>query len=123
MVRRLEHINIRSRNVDAARDFYAHVLGLAVGPRPPFPSEGYWMYLGDEPVVHLVQRGPGDPPRADTGTLDHVAFRGQDLDAMRATLLARGIAFREQVAPHDGTVQLFVHDPDGVKIELNFLMG
>ena len=119
-VDRFEHINIRSRDIHAARDFYVDVMGLQVGPRPPFASQGYWLYLGHEPVIHVVQRSEGDPPRGDTGTLDHVAFRGRDLEAMRAQLRTSGIAFREQIVPHDLTVQLFVHDPDGVKIELNF---
>ena len=118
-VDRLEHVNIRCRNLEAARSFYA-LLGLVAGPRPPFASTGYWMYLGDEPVVHLVQRASDEPARTDAGNLDHVAFRGADLDGTRATLSGAGLAFREKTVPHDGTKQVFVQDPDGVQIEINF---
>jgi catechol 2,3-dioxygenase-like lactoylglutathione lyase family enzyme len=119
-VDRLEHVNIRSQNVEKARDFYVGILGLKVGARPPFPAAGYWLYLAGQPVIHLVQRNTGDAHHAGSGNLDHVAFRGVDLVATRAAIESAGLAFREQVVPHNGTVQLFVHDPDGIKIELNF---
>lgn len=119
-IRRLQHINIRCSDVEASRDFYV-ALGLTVGPRPPFQSRGYWLYAGDEPVVHLVQRpaeerkkGPG------TGDLDHVALEGADLEGMRRVLRQRGYSFREAVVPRDNVTQVFVADPDGVTLELNF---
>jgi catechol 2,3-dioxygenase-like lactoylglutathione lyase family enzyme len=119
-VDRLQHINTRSADVEATKEFYVRVLGLKVGPRPPFQSTGYWLYLDDAPILHLVQRPAGDAAKIGSGNLDHVAFRGVDLDGTRATLGAAGIPFREQVVPRDGTVQIFVHDPDGIQVELNF---
>ena len=119
-VDQLQHVNIRCADVEAARDFYVRVIGLQVGPRPPFESVGYWMYLGDHAVVHLVQRPPGEAPASGPGNLDHVAFRGVDLETTRAQLRAAGVTFREQAVPRDGTVQIFVVDPDGLKVELNF---
>ena len=115
-----QHVNIRTTDAERARDFYVRALGLRVGDRPPFASSGYWLYLGDVPVVHLVQLAPGDTREAGSGRVDHVAFHGVDIDATRQTLTAAGITFRETVVPRDGTAQIFIHDPDGVKIELNF---
>ena len=115
-----QHVNIRSRDVDLARDFYVRALGLRVGDRPPFASVGYWLYLGEQPVVHLVQLAPDDTREPGSGRLDHVAFHGIDLDGTRQTLEAAGIPFRETVVPRDHTVQLFIHDPDGLKVEINF---
>jgi catechol 2,3-dioxygenase-like lactoylglutathione lyase family enzyme len=117
----LQHINIRCDNAERTRDFYADVLALTVGPRPPFASQGYWLYLGDQPVVHLVQKRPEERVSpGNTGALDHIAFGGDDLDAMRARLTARGVPFREAFVPRDNVVQLFVVDPNGVQLELNF---
>jgi catechol 2,3-dioxygenase-like lactoylglutathione lyase family enzyme len=123
-VSQLQHINIRCADVEASRHFYVALLGLRDGPRPPFASQGYWLYLGSEPVVHLVQKradearlGPG------TGELDHVAFEGRDLTGMRQALAAQGIPFREAIVPRDGVTQLFVADPDGITLELNFAPG
>ena len=120
-IRQLQHVNIRCANAKATRDFYVELMGLREGPRPPFASQGYWLYAGDVPVVHLVQKPKGESVKGPgTGELDHVAFEGLDLDAMRATLKAKGYPFREALVPRDGTVQVFVADPDGILLELNF---
>ena len=119
MIDAFQHINTRSRDVEQTRDFYLH-LGLRVGDRPPFASRGYWLYLSDQPVLHLVQRADGDPHHEGSGNLDHVAFRATDLEATRRALKAAGLPFREALVPRDGTVQLFVRDPDGITVELNF---
>jgi catechol 2,3-dioxygenase-like lactoylglutathione lyase family enzyme len=115
-----EHVNIRSTDVERAREFYVAALGLRVGDRPPFASVGYWLYLGDNPVVHLVQRASGEPGTAGSGNVDHLAFRGVDLDGTRQTLRAAGVEFREAVVPRDNTIQVFLYDPDGLKLELTF---
>ena len=115
-----QHVNIRTTDAERARDFYVRALGLRVGDRPPFASSGYWLYLGDVPVVHLVQLPPDDRREPGSGRLDHVAFHGVDLEGTRETLAAAGIPFREAVVPRDNTRQIFIHDHDGLKIELNF---
>jgi catechol 2,3-dioxygenase-like lactoylglutathione lyase family enzyme len=115
-----QHINIRCADVEAAREFYVRVLGLRTGDRPPFTSSGYWLYLGSDAVVHLVQRPAGQEARSEPGALDHVAFRGVDLEATRHALREAAIPFQEAIVPRDGNVQIFVHDPDGLRIELNF---
>jgi len=116
----LQHVNIRCADVERTKDFYVQILGLRVGERPPFQSTGYWLYLGGHPIVHLVQRPAGDVPKVGSGNLDHVGFRGVDLDATRAALARAGLTYREQVVPRDGVVQIFVPDPDGIQVELNF---
>lgn len=116
----LEHVNLRVRDLEASRTFYVDVLGLRTGPRPPFASVGYWLYIADQPVVHLVQAPPGASLVAGTGAIDHVAFRGVAYEATRDRFVSLGVPCREAVVPHDGTRQLFVNDPDGIKIELNF---
>jgi catechol 2,3-dioxygenase-like lactoylglutathione lyase family enzyme len=116
----VQHVNIRSRDLDVARDFYVRALGLRVGDRPPFASVGYWLYLGARPVVHLVQLAADDTREPGSGRLDHVAFHGVDLLGTKQMLEAAGIPFQEKVVPRDNTVQLFIHDPDGLKVEINF---
>ena len=121
-VDQLQHVNIRCADVKRSRDFYVDLLELVDGDRPPFASVGYWLYIGDLPALHLVQRSAAEPPRASgSGTIDHVAFRGVDYASMRARFTAAGVPFREAVVPRDGTIQLFVFDPDGIQIEINFV--
>jgi catechol 2,3-dioxygenase-like lactoylglutathione lyase family enzyme len=117
----LQHINIRSRDVERSRDFYERIVGLRTGDRPPIASIGYWLYLGSQPVIHLVHDRDGHSVEgAATGAIDHIAFQGVDLEGTRAALRRANIPFREAIVPRDGTLQLFVHDPDGIKIEMNF---
>ena len=116
----LQHINIHAADVERSKDFYVRILGLRVGPRPPVESVGYWLYLGAQPVIHLVQIQADGPLAQGKSAIDHVAFHGTDLVSTRGVLHAEGVSFREAVIPHDRSIQLFFHDPDGVKIELNF---
>jgi catechol 2,3-dioxygenase-like lactoylglutathione lyase family enzyme len=46
----MEHFLVLTDDVDRTRDFYCDALGMRVGPRPPIPFAGYWMYLGDSPA-------------------------------------------------------------------------
>jgi catechol 2,3-dioxygenase-like lactoylglutathione lyase family enzyme len=88
----LQHINLRTTDVERSKDFYVTVLGLRVGPRPPIASVGYWLYLGEQPVVHLVQRAPDAPLPAEGGAIDHIAFHGIDFASSRTRLRDAGIA-------------------------------
>ena len=121
----LEHYTIRCESLERTRDFYRDVLGLIDGDRPNFPFRGYWMYLGGVPIVHLVdaqEPAERDGPQVgvDTAALDHIAFRGLDIEATRATLRAHDLKFRENAVPGGRIHQIFVRDPDGILIELNF---
>lgn len=122
--RELEHYTIRCRNLERTRDFYADVLGMSVGPRPNFNFAGYWLYCDKTPVVHLVANDGAVGGMADesatTGRLDHIAFRGEDFDAMVESLDARGISYRSNNVRDFRIRQLFLRDPDGILIELNF---
>src|SRR5438552_6390670 len=119
MIAAFQHVNTRSSDVERTKDFYVR-LGFRVGDRPPFASRGYWLYLGDHPVLHLVQRKDGELHADHAGNVDHVAFHAVDLDGTKRALTEAGLSFREAVVPRDNTIQLFVRDPDGITIELNF---
>ena len=119
----LDHSNIRAHAslIEAVRQFYVELLGLHEGPRPAFPSAGYWLYAGAAPIVHLgiTDVDEGRDPRART-TLDHIAFACTDLPAHEALLRERGIAYRRREVPHTGQHQLFFTDPAGNGVELIF---
>ena len=107
----LDHINIVTSDLDRSVAFYVEVLGLRLGERPAFEFPGAWLYAGDAPIVHLIagkRRESGD-----TGAIDHVALRGDDLSAFKSRLLEGGFAFEERDVPDFNLRQIFVHDPDG----------
>jgi len=129
-VQALEHVTIRCAQLQRTRDFYVDLMGLVDGDRPNFPFRGHWLYLGGIPVVHLVEatdtagawgRDLVIPnPEEGTGSFDHVAFKGDDFGAMRERLQKAGMTFKERVVPGGRLSQLFVPDPEGVLVEINF---
>ena len=114
----VDHINIRTSDLDRCVDFYCKVLGFKKGYRPPFDSPGAWLYSDGAPLVHisLASRRPA----ASTGALDHVAFAARGFDATRRRLKRAGIDFRVFHVPDNPVRQIFIRDPDGVAVELNF---
>lgn len=134
----LNHFSIRTTDLAATRRFYETVLGLTVGPRPDFPFPGLWMYRGDHgdyanAVVHIIGIDANDPnglkqylgdrdvaSLRGSGAVDHVAFFATGLAAMLQHLRTLGIAVRERTVPSIGLHQLFLDDPSGVVIELNY---
>lgn len=134
----LNHFSIRTLDLEATRNFYERVLGLTVGPRPDFPFPGLWMYRGDHgdvanAVVHIIGMDPNDPQGLKgylgdrdvsslkgSGAVDHVAFFADGLAGMLARLRELGVPVRERTVPNIGLHQLFLDDPNGVVVELNF---
>ena len=49
-----------------------------------------------------------------------MAFTGRDLTGTVGKLKARGLAYELRRLPAYGTWQLFFHDPNGAKVELDF---
>jgi catechol 2,3-dioxygenase-like lactoylglutathione lyase family enzyme len=131
-VQRLDHFSIRTADLASTRQFYTDVLGFTVGPRPDFPFPGVWLYEGDIAVVHVIgidptdssglqdYLGDRDQSAPGTGMIDHVAFLCGDIDGMRARIAGQGLEFRERQVPALALRQIFVSDPSGVTIELNF---
>ena len=99
--------------------FYDTVLGLKPGYRPDFGGiVGYWLYSGDHPMIHLLE----DPNRQGekSGYFDHVALRCTGLDEMISTLESNNMDFFRLETKETNQVQLFLSDPSGTTIELNF---
>jgi catechol 2,3-dioxygenase-like lactoylglutathione lyase family enzyme len=111
---RFDHVNIRVSDQEAVRDFLVTVVGVSVGPRPPFSFPGYWLYLGDEPVVHLAPRDRA----GDVGWVNHIAFTGFNFAAKTAALDAVGVPYTVQKLPGTEITQIFVNGPEGLRIEL-----
>jgi catechol 2,3-dioxygenase-like lactoylglutathione lyase family enzyme len=134
----LNHFSIRTTDLDATRRFYESVLGLTVGPRPPFPFPGLWLYNGDHAsasnaMVHVIGIDKGDPEGLKkylgdrdlstlygTGAVDHIALMATGLEQMLSHLKKLGVACRERNVPVLGLHQVFLDDPCGLVIELNY---
>lgn len=131
-VKHLEHFLIQCADVAATRDWYVNTLGFEEGPHPDFKFPVCWLYLDGHDVIHITEGGKnasanrkaylGQQSEALTGTgvIDHMAFRCTGLKAIMAHLAGRNVEFKRRQVDDQGLFQLFLFDPNGVKIELNF---
>ncbi len=119
----LNHVNIRAHRelLDELKDFYCDVLSLKEGFRPPFPGFGYWLYAGDTAVIHLYEAEPDEVRQREIPThLDHFAFECSNRSEIEETLSRHGVSFHRSSIPATSITQLFVLDPAGNRVELNF---
>lgn len=128
-VKALDHVNIQTHDVAGTARFFTDVLELRAGAMFPGADMASvtWMFDADNrPLVHITLPGmtfaedAGRPLQPDTGALHHVAFECEGHDAMLARLEALGLAFRTRDIAAIGLRQVFVTDPNGVLLELNF---
>lgn len=129
----LDHCAIRTAKLAETRAFYVDVLGLQDGDRPDFPFPGNWLYADGVAVVHLVGIDPDDPSGLEeylgpvaledlqgSGAVDHIAFRAGDATGLMAGLRKKDVEFRERHVPSLDLFQLFLEDPNGITVELNY---
>jgi catechol 2,3-dioxygenase-like lactoylglutathione lyase family enzyme len=130
----LEHVLVLADDIDATRDFYCQVVGLSVGERPPLAFPGYWLYADGgssrgAACVHIADRrayaahaaGLGltvAESDAGLGSVDHIAFNASDYDELVARLERCGVAAITNRVP-GGPRQVFIQDPNGVRVEIN----
>jgi catechol 2,3-dioxygenase-like lactoylglutathione lyase family enzyme len=135
-ISKLAHYSIRTNDLQKSCGFYERILGFKQGYRPPFDFTGAWLYKGgdenDFGTVHIIGVDPDNPegllaylgdkevPSTGTGTIDHIAFLATGVADMWKTLEAEGIEWRDRTVPSLGLHQVFIEDPSGVTIELNY---
>ena len=115
---RLDHVNLRTARLEAMTRFYADVLGLQAGKRPPFPFPGAWLYCDAQPVVHLI--GVEQAARADDPAIEHFAFSAVGLGDFLQHLRSLQVQYRIGTVPGLGIIQVNIHDLDGNHIHVDF---
>lgn len=119
----LDHYNLCAPRelLEELRKFYVEAVGLTVGYRPPFRSPGFWLYAGEQPVLHLSESEKDMVVSESTvTTFDHVAFSCTGSEEFEQKLTRLGIDYERFLIPDLERVQLFFSDPAGNGIELNF---
>lgn len=130
-VTELNHYFVRANDLEATKDFYCKALDLEIMPRPPFPFSGYWLGREGRIWVHMGQHGipnselyyRGTPAHAavdNSGTIDHIAFLATDPESFRQRFAEMKCDSWARALPEFDLFQIFVRDPDGLTIELNF---
>ncbi len=121
-VTEINHVNFRTDRdtMHQLRDFYCDIIGLTIGKRVASKSYGYWLYIGDNDVVHLAGYKTPTPPNLNVhGTYDHVSFTFTDMPAMEEHLKKYAINYTTRVLA-SGVRQINLKDPAGNGVELNF---
>jgi catechol 2,3-dioxygenase-like lactoylglutathione lyase family enzyme len=130
-VTELNHYLLRANDLECTKDFYVNVLGFEVMPRPDFPFPGYWLGINGKIQVHMAQAGvpnselyylgsPKNAAKSNSGVIDHIAFLATEPEKLIDHLKKLGVPIRPRSFPESKLFQLFVQDPDGLTIELNF---
>ena len=127
----LNHYFIRANDLEETRRFYCDVLGFEVMPRPNFPFPGYWLGVNGKIQVHMGPHGIDnyelyylgtrrDSSTDQSGVVDHIAFLASEPGEFIRRFRGRGLAFRPRALPESDLYQIFVEDPNGLTVELNF---
>ncbi|MDB5690539.1 MAG: glyoxalase/bleomycin resistance protein/dioxygenase superfamily protein [Sphingomonas bacterium] len=127
----LDHVNLQTTRLAETVAFYRDVIGLEVRDPPGLdPKLVQWMHdesghgiLHLSTVGSLLGEAPADLQGGGTGAVHHVALDCTGHDAMIATLEANRLPYRLN---HVGVIdlkQIFVSDPNGVLLELNYRAG
>ena len=122
MILSINHIQLVAEKdlVLQLRDFYCDVVGLTEGFRPTFERFGYWLYIEDKDVLHLVTPKEGDGRSPQKSSFDHVAFKTANYEGVLKKLKSLSIPFEEKPIPGMAAHQIFLRDPAGNRVELNF---
>ena len=120
---RIDHFSIRTLKLEETRTFYENAMGMEAGGRPPLPFPGYWLYLGDHAVIHLVGIDENNPEGLNEylgevnvtelsggGAVDHLAFRASGSKDLIDRLKILKVPYRERL----------VEDPNNITLELNY---
>ena len=120
-IEKLDHVNVRTSQLEKMIAWYTDILGLRSGNRRNFPFPGAWIYAGDQAVVHLV--GVDGDPGAGAEValkLEHFALSATGKAGFEARLTKAGERFESNEVSDAGIIQINVWDPDGNHIHVDF---
>ena len=117
----IDHVVLRVQDQARSERFYREVLGFVLDHvNEPIRLV---QLRGGRHLVDLLPLGPGEAPAPDA-RMDHLclAVRGDDLEAARRWLLARGVTVDGELVKRRGAFgegpSIYIRDPDGYRIEL-----
>ena len=128
-VAEIEHINIVTDRLEETIGFYTRLLGLERGTSPVVlrGMSGGWLHVpGGPAIIHLVGYIParhdadGITFGTTTGALHHIALKCREFAAILARAEEMGLAPQVNDRTYGDLRQIFVHDPNGIRLELNF---
>lgn len=119
----INHVAIRTLDLDKTNWFYTDVLGMTLANRPPFDFPGSWLQIGQTMIHVLAGAGAYDQEgkfRPVGGAVDHISITAKGFDEFVDRFEEKKVTWKQFAVPGADIVQLFVRDPNGILIELNF---
>ncbi|MEM1164454.1 MAG: VOC family protein [Pseudomonadota bacterium] len=119
-MKRLDHVNVRTADLEGMIDWYGRMLGMHPGDRPDFPFPGAWLYADGHAIIHLV--GTEAEPANDGKDLrlEHFAIAATGLRALLDRAASAGERAEVRPVPGFPIVQVNMWDPDGNHIHIDF---
>ena len=119
---KLDHVTIRTRDLQAARSFFLSVFDLREGERPLAIQRripGHWLYSEGHPLVHIIgSQGYGIDRAAEA--IDHVGLRMEGYADFRNKLDLLGIRYSTMDLADIRERRLFFRAPGGPLLEAAF---
>jgi glyoxylase I family protein len=118
---KLDHVTIRTRDLQATRSFLLSVFDLKEGERPLAVQRipGHWLYSEGHPLVHIIgAQGYGIDRAAEA--IDHVGLRMEGYAEFRKKLEQLGIRYSTMDLADIQERRLFFHTPGGPLLEAVF---
>ena len=117
----LDHVTIRTRDLERTRRFLLRVFNLEEGERPLAIRRipGHWLYSEGRPVVHIIG-SQGNRIDGSAEAIDHVGFRMEGYAAFRKKLDQLGIPYSPMDLADLQERRLFFHAPGGPLLEAVF---
>jgi catechol 2,3-dioxygenase-like lactoylglutathione lyase family enzyme len=106
-VERVDFLSFLTQDIPRAKRFYSEILGLEI------ESEGEDDMEFRAGQVTLDIFNPASQGQPFAPSLGGMAFRVPDVDAARAALEAKGVAFDGETLQTSVCRMAFFHDPDG----------
>lgn len=139
LITHLNHINIRTADMQASVSYYEKVFDFKAVPVPGLAATGQALWLTNhvgEPIIHLFSHADypvssewpipllndesGKMVESRTGSIHHVALTCSRLQDVLQRMESAGAKFAVHERRQQNLTQVFTVDPHGILLELNF---
>ena len=127
----MAHVFVTVGDFPRAREFYSKLLPF-LGMKPVLDAEGFYYCVGGRTAFGLRPAGPADRNGRfvqDRIGLHHLCFRArarEDVDTLHAFLVQIGATVVHPPEPGGwapGYYSILFEDPEGIRLELNYVPG
>lgn len=121
-INHLDHVNLRTAQMNEMADWYTSVLGIARAKRPNFPDVGEWLASNETVMVHLVAIDEPNMVGSEASLkLEHFAFKASGSpDDFETKLKRLEERYTRVDVDHIQMTVFNVWDPDGNHIHVDF---